>query len=75
MEVCIVNKFFKKQLTVLVSKSISQDEIVRYRSLLVCEMRKMGATENEISLVHNATIRNSIRNNRKPEEVAWAILQ
>lgn len=67
----LVNRFFKKQL----DTCIPQDEIAHYRSLLIFELHKMGATENEISLIHDATIRNSIRNNRKPEEVAWAILQ
>lgn len=71
----IMKKFFARQLSVCVTKTICQDEILRYRSLLIIEMKKMGATEDEIALIHDATIRNSIRNNRKPEEVAWAILQ
>ncbi len=54
---------------------ITQNEITRYRLVLVAEMKKQGATENELSLIHDATIRNSIRSNRKPEDVAWAILQ
>lgn len=70
-----MKKFFTRQMSVCVAKTVCQDEIVRYRSLLIIEMKKMGATENEIGLIHDATIRNSIRNNRKPEEVAWAILQ
>lgn len=70
-----MKKFFARQMSVCVAKTICQDEIIRYRSLLVIEMKKMGATENEVNLIHDATIRNSIRNNRKPEEVAWAILQ
>lgn len=70
-----MKKFFTRQMSICVTKTICQDEIVRYRSLLIIEMKKMGATEDEIALIHDATIRNSIRNNRKPEEVAWAILQ
>ena len=70
-----MKKFFARQLAVCGSGNISQEEIARYRSLLIVEMEKMGATQNEISLIHDATIRNSIRNDRKPEEVAWAILQ
>ncbi|MBQ8004672.1 MAG: hypothetical protein IJ299_06240 [Oscillospiraceae bacterium] len=70
-----MKKFFARQMAVCVSRNISQEEIARYRSLLIVEMEKMGATQNEISLIHDATIRNSIRNDRKPEEVAWAILQ
>ena len=70
-----MKKFFARQMAVCVSRNISPEEIARYRSLLIVEMEKMGATQNEISLIHDATIRNSIRNDRKPEEVAWAILQ
>lgn len=70
-----MKKFFARQMSICVSKTICQEEIVRYRSLLIVEMKKMGATEDEINLIHDATIRNSIRNNRKPEDVAWAILQ
>lgn len=70
-----MKKFFIRQVSICSSDTICQDEIVRYRSLLIVEMKKMGATEDEINLIHDATIRNSIRNNRKPEEVAWAILQ
>ena len=70
-----MKKFFTEQISVYCSKPICQDEIARYRSLLIIEMKKMGATEDEIDLIHDATIRNSIRNKRKPEDVAWAILQ
>ena len=70
-----MKKFFARQMSVCISKNICQDEIARYRSLLIIEMKKMGATQDEISLIHDATIKNSIRNNRKPEDVAWAILQ
>ncbi len=70
-----MKKFFTRQLSICVPKNICQDEIVRYRSLLIVEMKKMGATQDEINLIHDTTIRNSIRNNRKPEDVAWAILQ
>ena len=70
-----MKKFFIRQMSICSSDTIGQDEIIRYRSLLIVEMKKMGATEDEINLIHDATIRNSIRNKRKPEEVAWAILQ
>ena len=70
-----MKKFFLKQASVCISKTICQDDITNYRSLLIVEMRRMGATQNEIDLIHDAIIRNSIRNNRKPEDVAWAILQ
>lgn len=38
-------------------------------------MKKMGASENEIGLITETLIRNSIKNNRSPKDVAWAILQ
>lgn len=70
-----MKKFFEKQLSAYIGKSICKDEILYYRSVLIATMRKMGATENDINLIHEATIINSIRDNRKPEDVAWAILQ
>jgi len=58
-----------------VDTSTSPEEILQYRTLVMVEMEKMGATEQEIHLLSNETILNSIRNKRKPEDVAWAILQ
>lgn len=46
-----------------------------YRSKLIEEMIKLGATENDIDLISDTLIRNSIQNNRTPKDVAWAILQ
>lgn len=46
-----------------------------YRHLLQQEMIKLGASEQELELIKDATIRNAIKRNRKPEDVAWAILQ
>ncbi len=70
-----MKKFFVNQLSVCVRTKIDEKDIVSYRSLLITEMKKLGATDNELRLVHDATIRNSIRNKRKPEDVAWAVLQ
>ena len=70
-----MKKFFIARMSDCVSETICNDEIAQYRSLLVNEMKKMGATQDELGLIHDATIRNSIRNKRKPEDVAWAILQ
>ncbi len=52
-----------------------QTVIIEYKNLLITEMEKMGASPHEISLVKDATIRNAINRKRKPEDVAWAILQ
>lgn len=56
-------------------KTITINEINEYRSLLIDEMLKIGATEDDVILIKDATIRNAIKRKRKPEDVAWAILQ
>lgn len=58
-----------------ISKEINDDLIQDYRIKLEIEMIKLGANEQEISFIKDATIRNAIRRNRKPEDVAWALLQ
>lgn len=70
-----MKQYFLKRLNQLQDCSISQAEIDAYRLLVIEAMKKSGASEHEIGLIHDATIRNSIRRNRRPEEVAWAILQ
>lgn len=70
-----MKKFFVQRLSVANSVNISASDISSYRNLLIVEMKKMGATDNDLQLVHDATIKNSIINKRKPEDVAWAILQ
>lgn len=47
----------------------------QYRSELIEEMIKFGATENEINLISDILIQNAIKNNRSVKDVAWAILQ
>ena len=58
-----------------ITKAISMKAIDDYRSLIADEMRKMGASDDDILLIHDNTILNSILRKRKPEDVAWAILQ
>ena len=70
-----MNKFFKKQLIQNSSEDISQKDIAQYRLTLLCEMKRIGVTENDLSLISNCIIINSIKNKRSPKEVAWAILQ
>lgn len=55
--------------------NVSLSEFNNYKDLLVNALKKMGATEQELSLICDAIIINSIHNNRKVEDVAWAILQ
>lgn len=59
-------------------KNIPNEELYSidgYRHLLRQEMIKLGADEQELGLIKDATIRNAMKRNRKPEDVAWAILQ
>ena len=51
------------------------DKFQQYRSELIEEMIKLGATENEINLISDILIQNAIKNNRSAKDVAWAILQ
>ncbi len=71
----IIQKFGSDSTTAIKYTTISQDEISSYRSSLIIKMKKIGASNNDLKLIHDATIRNSIRNNRNPDDVAWAILQ
>lgn len=57
------------------SEEITTLQLNNYRSLLIDEMLKLGASEQELQMIKDATIRNAIRRNRKPEDVAWALLQ
>lgn len=70
-----MKKFFIKQCSTITTSNITSLQIEEYRKLLIIEMLKLGASENEIKLIRTPTIINSIQNNRKPEDVAWAILQ
>lgn len=70
-----MKRYFLRQMSTHVMCDIRQEEIESYRSLLIIAMKKIGANDSDIKLVHDATIKNSIRNKRKPEDVAWAILQ
>lgn len=58
----------------MILHEIPIEQINSYRSLLISEMKKMGADDNDMALIHDATIRNAIRKNRNPEDVACAIL-
>ena len=70
-----MKKYFLQKQSSMAVGLISREQIEAYRAALLQAMEKMGATDSEKALVHDATIRNSIRRNRKPEDVAWAILQ
>lgn len=70
-----MNKYFAMRMASTPTAQISQQQISQYRELVKAEMKKMGATEHELTMIHEATIRNSIINKREPGDVAWAILQ
>lgn len=57
--------------------ALEQDiELIKaYRSILQDEMIKLGANEQQLNLIKDATIRNALKRSRKPEDVAWALLQ
>lgn len=56
-------------------KPLAEEIEKLYRGLVEAEMEKQGATEREFALLHDATIRNAIRQNRNPKDVAEAILK
>lgn len=60
--------------TYVLQQSISQ-EIDSYRKALQNELIRLGASERDFKLIKDATIRNALKKNRKPEDVAWALLQ
>ena len=56
--------------------SVIENELIsNYRLAIQEAMIKLGADEQELNLIKDATIRNAIKRNRKPEDVAWALLQ
>lgn len=70
-----LKKYFAMRLAAAAPVNVSSFQINDYRERVICEMKKMGASEQELSLLHDATITNSIINKREPRDVAWAILQ
>ncbi|MCM1267069.1 MAG: hypothetical protein NC302_04115 [Bacteroidales bacterium] len=71
-----MKKYFMNQLAALQEVSdITQEDIASFREMVILELDKMGASENEKNLLHDATIYNAIKRNRLPEDVAWAVLQ
>ncbi len=68
--------YFRNQLMMLQETSdIKLEDIASFRELVILELEKMGASENDKNLLHDAAIYNAIKQNRLPEDVAWAILQ
>ena len=67
-----MKKYFAMRIS---TEQVTDIQIASYREKLINEMKKMGASEKELLLIHDATIKNSIINKREPRNVAWALLQ
>lgn len=68
-----VNKLSK---VISVSNNLlSSRDIDSFRVEVEKEMLKMGATSEELKLLHDEAIQNTIIRNGKPEDLAWALLQ
>ncbi len=67
--------YFLKLASKTPSVEICSSQFNEYKESLILAMKEMGATEDELELLCDEIIFNSIRNNRKVEDVAWAILQ
>ena len=46
-----------------------------YMKEVINELKIMGADDATVALVKKETIENAIKNNRTPEDVAWAVMQ
>ncbi len=58
-----------------IEKSSNDDLKKNYRRAIEIEMKKLGASAKEMSLLKDATVENGYKYGRSPEDVAWAILQ
>lgn len=55
--------------------NVNQFAIDTFRRQLLQCLLEQGVKQDVLDNVPPATIRNALRNNRTPEDVAWAILQ
>lgn len=70
-----MKKYFEMLAAEMDNSAISPEEIRKFRELVVDAMVIMGANPEEIVILHDASIRNAIRQKSTPEDLAWAILQ
>ncbi len=68
-------KYFERNIGRTELLGISTSDIQRYRVRLTSCMQALGASDADLSLVHDELIQNSILNKINPEDTAWAILQ
>ena len=76
MEVlAMMRKIMQENSSSSCSKDYTKVSTAQYRELLIVEMKRQGASDADLQAIKDSIIRNSIRSNRHPEDVAWAILQ
>ena len=71
----VMKKYFAMRASSVAAVQVTALQIALYRERLINEMKAMGASDQELLMIHDATIKNSIINKREPRDVAWAILQ
>ena len=71
-----MKKYFNDKSNVLQEDTGIDLEIIdSFRTKVIFELDKMGASEEGKNLLQDMMIYNAIKSNRLPEDVAWAILQ
>ena len=70
-----MKKFFRVLTDAIDNSAIPNDKIREYRALVVKEMEQMRASSHEIALLQDAAVRNAIRQECQPKDLAWAIMQ
>lgn len=65
--------YFKRLSSSIDVNRISVEQIDSYRTALISELKKQGATDLDVILVSDEVIINSINAGRNPKAVAWAI--
>lgn len=70
-----MKKYFSVLTDAIDNSAVPNDKIEEYRALVAKEMEQMGASSREIALLQDAVIRNAIRQECQPKDLAWAIMQ
>ena len=50
-------------------------EFEEYKTRVIAELKCLGANEDEIALATDEIIQTGMKNKRKPEDLAWALIQ
>lgn len=70
-----MNKYLLKMFPRTEALSIKPEDIEAYKNAVISEMNKRGASDAQIRLVKDGAIKYAIKTKRKPEDLAWAIMQ